>query len=179
SLPSTLTEVTTCSTEFGTNRKKSFRSQELQKSALTSTSWILQANSRSEICYILYQYKTDNTKLPQCVNTTCLPRPPKVTIVDKGVSASVFVDNAAYRTFLRSKFNATAVEMESAAVALISHEQNIPFIVRALSDLAGGGSEISNEADIFGSLAAVNSVDVLVKFVGLLPQYRGSKVQSE
>ncbi|KAH0935751.1 hypothetical protein HID58_012868, partial [Brassica napus] len=124
--------------------------------------------------------KLENTKLPQCVNTTCLPRPPKVTIVDKGVSASVFVDNAAYRTFLRSKFNATAVEMESAAIALISHEQNIPFIViRALSDLAGGGSEISNEADIFGSLAAVNSVDVLVKFVGLLPQYRGSKVQSE
>ncbi|KAF3540199.1 hypothetical protein F2Q69_00023635 [Brassica cretica] len=70
--------------------------------------------------------------------------------------------------------------MESAAVALISHQQNIPFIViPALSDLAGDGSEISNEADIFGSLAAVNSVDVLVKFVGLLPQYRGSKVQSE
>ncbi|KAG2241612.1 hypothetical protein Bca4012_015342 [Brassica carinata] len=122
----------------------------------------------------------ENTKLPQCVNATCLPRPPKVTIVDRGVSASVFVDNAAYRTFLRSRFNATAVEMESAAVALISHQQNLPFIViRALSDLAGGGSEISNEADIFGSLAAVNSVDVLVKFVGLLPPYRGSKVQSE
>ncbi|CAH8366519.1 unnamed protein product [Eruca vesicaria subsp. sativa] len=122
----------------------------------------------------------EDTELPQCVNTTCLPRRPKVTIVDHGVSASVFVDNAAYRTFLRSKFNATAVEMESAAVALISHQQSLPFIViRALSDLAGGGSEISNEADIFGSLAAVNSVDVLVKFVGLLPPYRGSKVQRE
>lgn len=59
SLPSTLTEVTTCSTEFGTSRKKSFRSQELQKSGnmpsgfpLTSTSWILQANSRYDLTHI-------------------------------------------------------------------------------------------------------------------------------
>ncbi|KAG2242010.1 hypothetical protein Bca52824_096148 [Brassica carinata] len=117
-------------------------------------------------------------RLPQCVNTTCLPRPPKVTIVDRGVSASVFVDNAAYRTFLRSKFNATAIDMESAAVALICHQQALPFVViRALSDLAGGGSDVSNEADLFGSLAAQNSVDVLVKFVGLLPTHK-SKTHS-
>ncbi|KAF8090737.1 hypothetical protein N665_0468s0014 [Sinapis alba] len=129
--------------------------------------------------YLNLARQLEDTKLPQCVNTTCLPRPPKVTIVDRGVSASVFVDNAAYRTFLRSKFNATAVEMESAAVALICHQQSIPFIViRALSDLAGGGSDMSNEADIFGTLAAQNSVDVLVKFVGLLPPY-GSNLQSE
>ncbi|KAG2238123.1 hypothetical protein Bca52824_092643 [Brassica carinata] len=129
--------------------------------------------------YLNFARQLEDTKLPQCVNTTCLPRPPKVTIVDRGVSASVFVDNAAYRTFLRSKFNATAVEMESTAVALICHQQSIPFVViRALSDLAGGGSDMSNEADIFGSLAAQNSVDVLVKFVGLLPPH-GSKIQSE
>nr|AAT41829.1 At4g28940 [Arabidopsis thaliana]CAB43908.1 putative protein [Arabidopsis thaliana]CAB81482.1 putative protein [Arabidopsis thaliana] len=95
------------------------------------------------------------------------------------MSASVFIDNAAYRTFLNSKFNATAVEMESAAVALISHQQNLPFIViRALSDLAGGGSDVSNEASIFSSLAAENSVDILVKFVALLPPHE-SKIQSE
>lgn len=126
-----------------------------------------------------YIQPKQNTKLPQCVNTTCLPRPPKVTIVDRGMSASVFIDNAAYRTFLNSRFNATAVEMESAAVALVSHQQNLPFIViRALSDLAGGGSDVSNEANIFSSLAAENSVDILVKFVALLPLH-GSKIQSE
>ncbi|CAH8274991.1 unnamed protein product [Arabidopsis lyrata] len=129
--------------------------------------------------YLKLARKLEDTKLPQCVNTTCLPRPPKVTIVKRGMSASVFIDNAAYRTFLNSKFNATAVEMESAAVALISHQQNLPFIViRALSDLAGGGSDVSNEASIFSSLAAENSVDILVKFVALLPPH-GSKIQSE
>ncbi|ANM67906.1 Phosphorylase superfamily protein [Arabidopsis thaliana] len=129
--------------------------------------------------YLKLARKLEDTKLPQCVNTTCLPRPPKVTIVKRGMSASVFIDNAAYRTFLNSKFNATAVEMESAAVALISHQQNLPFIViRALSDLAGGGSDVSNEASIFSSLAAENSVDILVKFVALLPPHE-SKIQSE
>ncbi|VVB11231.1 unnamed protein product [Arabis nemorensis] len=123
--------------------------------------------------YLDLARKLEDTKLPQCVNTTCLPRPPKVTIVDRGMSASVFVDNASYRTFLRSKFNTTAVEMESAAVALICHEQKLPFIViRSLSDLAGGGSDVSNEANLFSDLAAKNSVDVLVKFVGLLPNGR-------
>ncbi|KAG2238124.1 hypothetical protein Bca52824_092644 [Brassica carinata] len=100
--------------------------------------------------YLNFARQLEDTKLPQCVNTTCLPRPPKVTIVDRGT-----------------------------AVALICHQQSIPFVViRALSDLAGGGSDMSNEADIFGSLAAQNSVDVLVKFVGLLPPH-GSKIQSE
>ena len=127
---------------------------------------------------MIYSNKQQDMRLPQCVNTTCLPRPPKVTIVDRGESASVFVDNAAYRTFLRSKFNATAIDMESAAVALICHQQALPFVViRALSDLAGGGSDVSNEADLFGSLAAQNSVDVLVKFVGLLPTHK-SKTHS-
>lgn len=122
----------------------------------------------SSVCGCIFKQKQD-TKLPQCVNTTCLPRPPKVTIVDRGVSASVFVDNSAYRTFLRTKFNATAIEMESAAVALVCHQQSLPFVViRALSDLAGGGSDVSNEDNLFGSLAAQNSVAVLVKFVGLL-----------
>uniref|UniRef100_A0A1J3GLI8 Bark storage protein A n=1 Tax=Noccaea caerulescens TaxID=107243 RepID=A0A1J3GLI8_NOCCA len=130
--------------------------------------------------YLDLARQLEDMKLPQCVNTTCLPRASKVTIVDRGVSASVFVDNAAYRTFLRRKFNATAVEMESAAVALVCHQQNIPFIViRSLSDLAGGGSDVSNEANIFSSLAAQNSVDVLVKFVGLLPPQGRRGYQSE
>ncbi|CAN8230111.1 unnamed protein product [Cochlearia groenlandica] len=126
--------------------------------------------------YLDLARKLEDTKLQRCVNTTCLPRPPKVTVVDRGMSASIFVDNAAYRTFLRSKFNVTAIEMESAAVALICHQQSLPFIViRALSDLAGGGSDVSNEANLFGGLAAQNSVDVLVKFVGLLPPRRTKK----
>lgn len=56
--------------------------------------------------------------------------------------------------------------MESAAIALVSAQQKKPFIaIRALSDLAGGGSSVSNEAAIFASLAAQNAVDVLLRFI--------------
>ncbi|KAK1377614.1 Bark storage protein A [Heracleum sosnowskyi] len=116
------------------------------------------------------EYRCVNAKLNRCVNaTTCLPRPPKVARVQRGASANVFVDNAAYRKFLYTKFNTTPVDMESAAVALICLQQNTPFIAfRALSDLAGGGSSVSNEVDLFSSLAAQNSVDVLIQFVTLV-----------
>ncbi|TVU16921.1 hypothetical protein EJB05_32925 [Eragrostis curvula] len=86
--------------------------------------------------------KLEGMKLEGCVNgTTCLPRRPAVARVDRGCSASVFVDNAAYREFLRSRFGVTAIDMETAAVALVALQQGAPFVaVRALSDLAGGGS---------------------------------------
>ncbi|KAF3441906.1 hypothetical protein FNV43_RR15821 [Rhamnella rubrinervis] len=112
--------------------------------------------------------KLEDLKLRGCVNTTCLPRSPIVVRVKSGVSANVFVDNAAYRQFLNSKFGATPIDMESAAVALICSQQNMSFIaIRALSDLAGGGSSLSNEAAVFASLAAQNAVDVLLRFLAL------------
>lgn len=108
--------------------------------------------------------------LAGCVNsTTCLPKTPKVYKVQRGVSANVYLDNKAYRTFIRSKFNVTPVDMESAAVALVCRQHKMPFITfRSMSDLAGGGSALSNEADTYSPLAATNSVDVLVAFIGLL-----------
>ncbi|KAH7524193.1 hypothetical protein FEM48_Zijuj06G0093100 [Ziziphus jujuba var. spinosa] len=122
----------------------------------------------------LYYHLAQNLEgleLEDCVNsTTCLTTTPKVVRVERGTSASIYLDNAAYRGFLYEKFNISPVEMESAAVALISFQQRIPFIViRALSDLAGGGSADSNEADTFITLAANNSVAVAVEFVKLLP----------
>ncbi|KAF5823912.1 putative adenosylhomocysteine nucleosidase [Helianthus annuus] len=115
----------------------------------------------------------ESLELEGCLNeTTCLSTPPKVTTVDKGTSASIYLDNAAYRTFIFDKFNVSPVEMESAAVALISYQQRVPFIViRALSDLAGGG-EHSNEADTFINLAANNSVKAAVEFIKLIPSPR-------
>ncbi|KAJ0613224.1 putative adenosylhomocysteine nucleosidase [Helianthus annuus] len=93
----------------------------------------------------------------------------EVTTVERGTSASIYLDNAAYRTFIYDKFNISPVEMESAAVALISYQQRVPFIViRALSDLAGGG-EHSNEAATFITLAANNSVKAAVEFIKLIP----------
>ncbi|TQD69187.1 hypothetical protein C1H46_045280 [Malus baccata] len=56
--------------------------------------------------------------------------------------------------------------MESASVALICLQQRVPFIViRAISDLAGGGGADSNEADAFLTLASKNSVTAVLEFV--------------
>ncbi|XP_022731073.1 bark storage protein A [Durio zibethinus] len=108
-------------------------------------------------------------KLGRCFNATCLPRTPVVVRVQRGISSNIFVDNSAYREFLNSKFNATPIDMETAAVALVCHQQKMPFIAfRSLSDLAGGGSAVSNEAAVFSALAAQNAVDVLLKFISLL-----------
>ncbi|XVE98140.1 hypothetical protein REPUB_Repub03eG0079700 [Reevesia pubescens] len=119
--------------------------------------------------YFAIAERVQALKLGGCVNTTCLPRTPMVVRVQRGISSNVFVDNRAYREFLNSKFNATAIDMESAAVALVCHQQNMPFIAfRSLSDLAGGRSALSNEADMFATLAAQNAVDVLLRFISLL-----------
>lgn len=119
--------------------------------------------------YFAVAERVKGLKLGGCVNATCLPRTPMVVRVQRGVSANVFVDNRAYREFLNAKFNATAIDMETAAVALVCHQQKMPFIAfRSLSDLAGGGSALSNEAAVFATLAAQNAVDVLLRFISLL-----------
>ncbi|XP_040375805.1 bark storage protein A [Oryza brachyantha] len=121
--------------------------------------------------YFALAEKLEGLELPACVNatTTCLPRAPRVTRVSRGCSANLFLDNAAYRQFLRAKFGCTPVEMESAAVALVAHQHGVPFLtIRSLSDLAGGGSSLGNEASKFLSIAAQNAVDVMLKFVPLL-----------
>ncbi|XP_062019463.1 bark storage protein A-like [Rosa rugosa] len=117
--------------------------------------------------YYEISQKLEEMKLEGCLNsTTCLSHIPKVARVQRGTSASIYLDNAAYRDLIYNKFNITPVDMESASVALICLQQKVPFIViRALSDLAGGGSANSNEADTFIALASNNSVTVLLEFV--------------
>ncbi|XP_062019464.1 bark storage protein A-like [Rosa rugosa] len=117
--------------------------------------------------YYEVSQKLEDVILEGCLNsTTCLSHTPRVARVQRGTSASIYLDNAAYRDFIYDKFNITPVDMESASVALICLQQKVPFIViRALSDLAGGGSADSNEADTFVTLASNNSVTVLLEFV--------------
>nr|XP_043612031.1 bark storage protein A-like [Erigeron canadensis] len=112
----------------------------------------------------------ESMALVGCVDaTTCLSTSPKVTTVERGTSASIYLDNAAYRSFIYYKFNISPVDMESAAVALVCYQQRVPFIViRALSELAGG-DEHPNKADTFFTLAANNSVKVAVEFIKLIP----------
>ncbi|XWS26332.1 hypothetical protein CRYUN_Cryun26dG0023200 [Craigia yunnanensis] len=109
----------------------------------------------------------ENLELEGCVNsTTCLSETPRVVRVQRGTSASIYLDNAAYRSFIYDKFNVSPVDKESGAVALICLQQRVPFIIiRALSDLGGGGSAESNDTNTFISLAANNSVKVVVEFI--------------
>ncbi|KAL5558686.1 hypothetical protein UlMin_034897 [Ulmus minor] len=81
----------------------------------------------------------EDLELEDCLNsTTCLTTTPKVARVERGTSASIYLDNAAYRGFIYNKFNISPVDMESASVALVCLQQKVPFIAfRALSDLAG------------------------------------------
>ncbi|KAF4364828.1 hypothetical protein G4B88_025547 [Cannabis sativa] len=116
----------------------------------------------------------ENLELEKCINsTTCLSTTPKVYTVERGTSASIYLDNAAYRSFIYDKFKVSPVDMESAAVALISLQQRVPYIaIRALSDLAGGGSADSNEADIFINLAADNSIIAVLAFIKQLSAFK-------
>ncbi|KAK2451892.1 Phosphorylase superfamily protein [Trifolium repens] len=74
--------------------------------------------------------KLKNFELNNCESNTtiCLPRKPSVVRVRKGVSANVFVNNKAFRDHLKSKFDATPTDMESAAVALVCYQHKLPFI---------------------------------------------------
>ncbi|KAM6544862.1 hypothetical protein CsatB_025598 [Cannabis sativa] len=125
--------------------------------------------------YYYYVAKSlQNLELEKCINsTTCLSTTPKVYTVERGTSASIYLDNAAYRSFIYDKFKVSPVDMESAAVALISLQQRVPYIaIRALSDLAGGGSADSNEADIFINLAADNSIIAVLAFIKQLSAFK-------
>ncbi|GMY17597.1 bark storage protein A-like [Fagus crenata] len=120
--------------------------------------------------YFKISKKLEGLELEGCINsTTCLSKKPKVTTVQRGTSGSIFLRNAAYRSFIYDKFNISPVDMESASVALVCLQQRVPFIaIRAISGQAGGESPDSNEADTFTSLVANNSVTVVVEFINQL-----------
>uniref|UniRef100_A0A5K1E388 Nucleoside phosphorylase domain-containing protein n=2 Tax=Nymphaea colorata TaxID=210225 RepID=A0A5K1E388_9MAGN len=109
-------------------------------------------------------------KLERCINsTTCLPRAPVTVKVKRRISATVYLDNAACRSFIYKKFIVTPVDMESAAVAFICLQQRTPFIVvQSLSDLAASSSSLLNEANTYSTFAAQNAISTTIKFIQLL-----------
>lgn len=59
-------------------------------------------------------------ELLHCVNSSlCLPKKPKLVVGLKAATANIFVDNAAYRTFLYDTFGVSSSDMESSAVAMV------------------------------------------------------------
>jgi adenosylhomocysteine nucleosidase len=108
-------------------------------------------------------------QLSECTaDGNCLRHHPKVVIGGNGVSGQAFVDNKAFREYVRKTFYAEAVDMETAAVAHVAYKDKIAFIAfRALSDLAGGGGR-PNEIETFKQLASDNSAAVVKAFLKAL-----------
>jgi adenosylhomocysteine nucleosidase len=99
----------------------------------------------------------------------CLPRTPRIVIGGTGVTAGIFADNADFRRYLHTAWQARVLDMESAAVAQVAYANLTPAIIfRSLSDLAGGDAE-KNMEDTFEHLASVNSAHVVRAFVAALP----------
>ncbi|NDW05362.1 phosphorylase [Jiella sp. 40Bstr34] len=107
--------------------------------------------------------------LERCAGEACLTRAPHVVVGGSGVSGPVFVDNAEFRQYVAEAFDASVLDMESAAVAHVAYANAVPFIAfRSLSDLAGGG-EGENEMATFFALASENSARVVKAFVAAMP----------
>lgn len=91
----------------------------------------------------------------------CLSADPTLVLGGNGVSGGAFVDNAEFRAYAFETFEASVLDMESAAVAHVAYANDTPFIaIRSLSDLAGGGDG-ENEIGTFFGLAADNSATVV------------------
>ncbi|KDP45052.1 hypothetical protein JCGZ_01552 [Jatropha curcas] len=96
----------------------------------------------------------EGMELDKCVNSSlCLTQKPKLVVGLKGSTANIFLDNAASRDFLFKTFEASTADMESSA---------------AVMDLAGSQSG-DNSIYTFGSLAALNTVKAVLKFIKKLP----------
>ncbi len=101
-------------------------------------------------------------------------KPIQVQVGGNGVTGSVFVDNAEYRTWLREVFKANVAEMESASVAQVCFVNDIDWvIIRSVSDLAGG-QKGKNEESVFDAIASGTGTRLML---GLLDEIAISNVQ--
>ncbi|MES3035387.1 MAG: 5'-methylthioadenosine/S-adenosylhomocysteine nucleosidase [Gemmatimonadota bacterium] len=112
-----------------------------------------------------------SVRLSRCTGSgQCLAHEPTIVAGGNGVSGPTFVDNAEYRAWAWTTFQADALDMETAAVAVVANQNRVPWIAfRSLSDLAGGGAG-ANEARVFGQLAADNSAAVVIAYLTALPR---------
>ena len=109
--------------------------------------------------------------LSKCATATnCLAHDPTIVVGGNGVSGPTFVDNARFREWAWETFSADALDMETAAVAIVAHVHRVPYIAfRSLSDLAGGNGD-GNEMRTFGQLASANSAAFVMAFLSAYPR---------
>lgn len=78
-----------------------------------------------------------------------------------------FVHSNERKTFIENNFNADALEMEGASVAVVCDALNVPcFILRAISDTAD--MDAGFDFDEFLKSSAKNSADYLIKIINKL-----------
>ena len=97
---------------------------------------------------------------------------PQVKIGGKGVSGNTFIDQKEKREFLKEKFDAEIVDMESAAVVQVAKVNGISvLVVRSCSDLAGGSGSETAAVEIreFFKVAADNSANFVLELLKNLP----------
>jgi len=95
-------------------------------------------------------------------------RMPQVKIGGKGVSGNSFIDQKEKRDYLKDKFDAQIVDMESAAVVQVANVNGVPvLVVRSCSDLAGGSGSAtaSDELRGFFKVAANNSASFVLELI--------------
>lgn len=79
-------------------------------------------------------------------------------------SGDQFVCSQERKQWIKDTFKADAVEMEGASVALVCLSLNVPFfILRAISDEAGGGAEFDFDKFLIGS--AQTSANFILKMI--------------
>jgi adenosylhomocysteine nucleosidase len=96
----------------------------------------------------------------------CVAEQPVMRVGGRAVSATAFLANPVYRSYLHEQFGAEAVDMETAALAHVAYANQVPFIAfRSLSDLAGG-NDFGDVGAFFGSgLAESNEAKVTLAFL--------------
>lgn len=110
-----------------------------------------------------------SVRLTRCAANLCLRAQPKLVVGGNGISGSVFMDNAEFRSYAFQAFHAQVLDMETAAVAQVAYVNKVPFLgFRSLSDLAGG-DPAENQAFTFFRIASDNSAAVVRAFLKALP----------
>ncbi|KAH9288037.1 hypothetical protein KI387_032154, partial [Taxus chinensis] len=95
--------------------------------------------------------KIENIELNPCVGksrSVCLEQKPKVKRVERGGSANMYVNNEAYRDFLRNRLEINSIDSESAAIAMACESENRPFVVMRSIVNQGGGSSGGNDVEL-------------------------------
>ena len=97
----------------------------------------------------------------------CVTTQPRLVLGGRGVSATVFLANPAYRAYLFETLQAQSFEMETAALAHVAYANGIPYIAfRSLSDLAGAEVFNADVGALFASgLAESNEAAVTLAFL--------------